>query len=160
VASSANVTTAIERIEALYRADGARMWRALVAYGGNRELASDAVAEAFAQALRRGEELHDPSSWTWVAAFRIAAGEMQREQRHAGIRAPDPTYEMPELLPHLFQALARVSPNQRLAVVLHDYADRPTSEIAGLMGITTGTVHVHLSEGRRRLRTLLETDDG
>jgi DNA-directed RNA polymerase specialized sigma24 family protein len=28
------------------------------------------------------------------------------------------------------------------------------------MGITTGTVHVHLSEGRRRLRTLLETDDG
>jgi hypothetical protein len=46
VASSATVLTAIERIEALYRVEGARMWRALVAFAGDREVANDAVAEA------------------------------------------------------------------------------------------------------------------
>jgi DNA-directed RNA polymerase specialized sigma24 family protein len=43
--------------------------------------------------------------------------------------------------------------------VFHDYADRPTSEIAELLGISRATVHVHLSVGRRRLRQLLEVRD-
>jgi DNA-directed RNA polymerase specialized sigma24 family protein len=36
-------------LEQLYREDGARLWRALVAFSGDREVASDAVAEAFAR---------------------------------------------------------------------------------------------------------------
>ena len=30
----------------LYREEGARLWRAVFAYAGNRDVASDAVAEA------------------------------------------------------------------------------------------------------------------
>jgi RNA polymerase sigma-70 factor (ECF subfamily) len=60
----------------------------------------------------------------------------------------------------VFEALRKLSPNQRLAVVLHDYADRTTDEIASVLGATRATVHVHLSQGRRRLRRLLEDDDG
>lgn len=33
-------------LEGLYRAQGPRLWRALVAYSGDPEIASDAVAEA------------------------------------------------------------------------------------------------------------------
>lgn len=41
--------------EVLYREQGARLWRALYAFTGNRDVASDALGEAFAQALSRGE---------------------------------------------------------------------------------------------------------
>jgi hypothetical protein len=39
------------------------MWRALLVFAGDAEVASDAVAEAFAQALRRGGEIRDPKRW-------------------------------------------------------------------------------------------------
>lgn len=71
----------------------------------------------------------------------------------------DVTYDMAEPIPQLVQALAKISPNQRLAVVMHDYADRPTDEIARALGVTRPTVHVHLSQGRKRLRRLLEVTD-
>jgi RNA polymerase sigma-70 factor (ECF subfamily) len=66
---------------------------------------------------------------------------------------------MPDPIPELIAALRRLSPNQRLAVVLHDYADRSTHEVAETLGCSRATVHVHLSQGRRRLRNLLEAND-
>ena len=47
------------QIELVYRRVGAKLWRALLAYSGDPELASDAVAEAFAQALGRGHAVRD-----------------------------------------------------------------------------------------------------
>jgi DNA-directed RNA polymerase specialized sigma24 family protein len=67
------LVTAASGLERLYREDGARLWRALMAFSGDREVASDAVAESFAQALGRGDDLRDPQRWVWRAAFRIAA---------------------------------------------------------------------------------------
>lgn len=75
VAATADGT---QQIEALYREDGDRLWRALLAFSGDPELASDAVAEAFAQALRRGAAVGNPKDWIWKAGFRIAAGELQK----------------------------------------------------------------------------------
>src|SRR4030095_4459457 len=65
-----------DRIERLYRERGDRIWRGLLAFAGDPEVASDAVAEAFAQVLRRGDEVRDPERWVWRAAFRIAAGAL------------------------------------------------------------------------------------
>ena len=48
---------ATTEVEAVYRQDGARLWRALYAFAGNENVASDAVAEAFAQALARGSAI-------------------------------------------------------------------------------------------------------
>jgi DNA-directed RNA polymerase specialized sigma24 family protein len=50
--------TGAEQIEAIFREDGDRLWRALT-FGGDPDLASDAVAEAFAQALRHADALRD-----------------------------------------------------------------------------------------------------
>jgi RNA polymerase sigma-70 factor (ECF subfamily) len=61
-------------------------------------------------------------------------------------------------VPELIAALRELSPNQRVAVVMHDYADRPTREVATTLGCSLATVHVHLSQGRRRLRRLLGDD--
>jgi RNA polymerase sigma-70 factor (ECF subfamily) len=151
--------TEISGLEAVYRQDGPRLWCALVAYSDDPEIASDAVAEAFAQALAAGDRVRSPASWIWRAAFKIAAGELQLRGRSAALLIHEPPYELGEPLGDLLSALRRLSPNQRVAVVLHDYADRPVPEIASLLGSSTATVYVHLSQGRRRLRTLLEDRD-
>lgn len=135
------------------------MWKALLAYSGDPEIASDALAEALSQALARDDEIRDPAPWVWTASFRIAAGELKSRRRSGPIAADEAGYVMPEPAPHLIDALRKISPNQRMAVVLHDYADRPTDEIARVLGVTRSTVHVHLSQGRKRLRSLLESTD-
>ncbi|HZP90531.1 MAG TPA: sigma-70 family RNA polymerase sigma factor [Actinomycetota bacterium] len=145
--------------EALYREHAERLWRAVFASTGDREVASDAVAEAFAQCLRRGQAVRSPKAWLWKAAFRIAAGEMQRRRR-----SPEPEtdrgYEMSEGPAVLLGALRVLPERQRAVLVLHYYAGYKAREIAGILGSSAATVRVHLSRGRRRLRELLEETDG
>jgi RNA polymerase sigma-70 factor (ECF subfamily) len=45
------------------------MWQAVFAFAGDPEVASDAVAEAFAQALRRGDAIRSPERWLWRTVF-------------------------------------------------------------------------------------------
>ncbi len=59
------VVEADSAVERIYREHGQRLWRSLAAFTGAPDVASDAVAEAFGQALRRGEELRDPVAWIW-----------------------------------------------------------------------------------------------
>lgn len=141
-------------LEPVYRDHGARLWRAVFAFAGDRQIADDAVAEAFAQALRRGAEVRDPLAWIWRVAFRIAAGEL-KDQRTRGTALVDEAYEMPEPAWEIIEALARLSPMQRAAVVLHHYGGYPAKEIAVILGSTSAAVRVHLSAGRRRLREML-----
>jgi len=145
-------------LEELYRTDGPKLWRALAAFTAVPDVASDALAEAYAQALRRGDELTSPRAWIWRAAFRIAAGEMKRLRAEGGTPI-DTGQRAPETLLDLVEALEAISPNQRVAVILHDYADKPIAEVCEVMGIARATAYVHLSQGRRRLRALLEEDD-
>jgi RNA polymerase sigma-70 factor (ECF subfamily) len=146
-------------VERLYRTEGGRLWRAVMAFCGDREITNDAVAGSFAQVLARGEAIHAPLRWLWRSAFRIAAGELKARTR-AVMPAGDATYEAPEPLIDVLRALRRLSPNQREAVILHDYADLSTAEVARIMGIGQATVRVHVSQARRRLRRLLEDRDG
>jgi len=145
-------------LEHLYREHGARLWRALVAYAGDPEIASDAVAEAFAQALGRGDELRDPLRWVWRVAFRVAAGELKDRRRRGGDQTERST-EAVDPDPELLDALKQLSPKQRAALVLHYYIGHPTKEIAAILGSSAATVRVHLSQGRRRLRRILEEQD-
>jgi len=146
-------------LEMLYREHGNRLWWALVAFSGDRDIASDAESEAFAQALRRGEAIKDPLAWIWRAAFRIAAGELHERGRQAPPLS-EPSYELPEPAAEITAALRQLPTQQRAAVVLHYYADRPIREIAELLGTSASTVAVHLHRGRNRLRDLLGEDDG
>jgi RNA polymerase sigma-70 factor, ECF subfamily len=144
-----------ERVERLYREQGARMWHAVLAFAGDPEVASDAVAEAFAQALRRGEEIRDAERWIWRTMFRVAAGELKARSRSVPMTI-ERTYEMEEPARELVAALSRLSERQRAAVVLHHAAGYPIREVAAIVGSTPAAVKVHLMRGRRRLRELLE----
>src|ERR687897_815900 len=104
-------------IERAYREQGDRMWRALLAFSGDPEVASDAVAEAFAQALHRGDAVRNPKAWIWRASFRIAAGELKLRSSTTD-RLPDVGYLTEEVDTELLDALAKLPPKQRAAVVL------------------------------------------
>jgi RNA polymerase sigma-70 factor (ECF subfamily) len=148
-----------ERLERLYREQGDRMWRAVLAFAGDPEVASDAIAEAFAQALRRGDAIRDPERWIWRTVFLVASGELKARARTVPLER-EGVYEMEEPARELVAALARLSERQRAAVVLHHAAGYPVREVASIIGSTPAAVKVHLLRGRRRLRELLKENDG
>lgn len=153
------VTAEATGIEQLYRADGDRMWRAVFAYAGDREVASDAVAEAFAQAIRRGRAIKDPQKWVWRAAFRIAAGDLSKRRRCPSGQVAQ-SYEMETSQePNLIAALSKLPAKQRSSLVLHHYAGYSAAEVAAMIGSTSAAVRVHLHRGRARMRELLEAGD-
>jgi RNA polymerase sigma-70 factor, ECF subfamily len=154
-----NSPAPITDLERLYRDEGARLWRALFAFSKSREIADEARAEAFAQAVRRWNSPPAPTSaaaWVWTSAFRIARGMLQSDPvKQTTLDEVTATTELPPPIDHLVAALAQLPTKQRIAVLLHDYADRPTADIAASMGISVATAYVHISRGRRRLRQIL-----
>jgi len=146
------------RLESVYREHGARLWRSVFLASGSREVADDAVAEAFAQALRRGRALRDPAAWVWRTAFRIAAGELKERGRMTTF-TNEPVSGMPEPFVDLWRALAQLPLKQRASVVLADYAGWSHREIAKALGSSVSAVGVHVHRARKRLRDLLEEED-
>ena len=154
----ANVPT---DIEALYRADADRLWRAVYAFAGDAEIASDAVAEAYAQLLRRGSAVRDPAAWVWRSAFHITRGALKsRRSDLAGSALPDVDHTDAYADPDLLAAVRRLPDGQRAAVILFYYADLPIGQIAERLGTNSLAVRANLSRGRRRLRDLLGDRDG
>jgi len=101
--------------------------------------------------------VRSPARWIWRAAFRIAAGEL-KERRTQGSPLPIDPPAVPQPTGELLSTLRLLPPRQRAALVLHYYAGYKAREIADILGSTAATVRVHLSQGRRRLRRLLEED--
>ncbi len=135
-----------------------RLWRSLYAYVGDREIASDAVAESFAQAIRRWESLRDPVAWIWAVAYRIASRDLQERRT----TAPLGEHEGPPLWeesPTLLLSLSALTQRQRAVVILYYYVDWPVKRIAEVLAMSPVTVRVHLAQGRRRLRAVLEDED-
>ena len=151
------MTESDEALESLYREQADRLWRAVYAYAGDRDLASDAVAEAFAQYLRRTAEIQSPAGWLWRAAFRIAAGELSDRRKTSPELEPFDSGVMSPVQ-DLLMTLRLLPPKQRAVLILHYYEGYTTPEIATILGSASATVRVHLSQGRKRLRKLLEED--
>ncbi|MDR9451483.1 MAG: sigma factor-like helix-turn-helix DNA-binding protein [Acidimicrobiia bacterium] len=155
----ATVTATQADLEDVYRHHGTRLWRAVFAYAQDRHVADDAVAEAFAQALRRGSAIQSPEKWVWKAAFRIAAGHLQERRRSVplmevgSVRNPEPAWE-------LLTALRQLPQQQRACVVLHYYGGYNTAEISRMVGSTSAAVRMQLTRGRRRLQQLVEGGEG
>ncbi len=141
-------------VERLYRHEGDRLWRSVLFYCGDREIADDAVAEAFAQLLRRGSAVRDARAWVWRSAFKIAGGELKDRSRFAP-RDREPTYELPEVSMLLTSILPKLPHKQRASIVLHYYMDRPIRDVARIIESTPAAVALHFHRGRKRIAQLL-----
>lgn len=152
--------TADERsdtVEALYRAHGDRIWRAVAVYAQDPDVASDAVAEAFAQVMVRGDAVRSPAAWVWRTAFRIAAGMLQERTRSVALLGTE-SYTTRDSAGELVASLAKLPPKQRAALILFYYGDYPIGQIAEMLRSNALSVRVNLSRGRRRLRRILEEE--
>jgi RNA polymerase sigma-70 factor (ECF subfamily) len=150
------VTEASE-IERVYREVGDRLWWALLAYTGDREMASDAAAEAFARALAAPATIRDPAAWVWRVAFRVATTLLRTPVAAAGDH--EESHEMDDRILDVIRELKRLPHRQRAVFVLFYLEDKPTTEIAEMLGMAPPTVSVHLHRARRKLRAILGGDD-
>jgi len=143
----------------LFRDAGRPLWRALYAYsGGRRDVADEALAEAFARAMEQDGRIREPVPWLYRTAFRLAAAELRRSDKTSPlVEAPEPDL-FPDAV-ELLHALRRLSPRQRAAVYLHYQGGMQVSEVARVMGTSASTVKVQLHRGRKRLRELLGTQE-
>lgn len=146
--------------EQLFRSEHGRLWRSLVAYCGDAEVAAEAEAEAFTQALARGDELVDPKAWLWRSAFRIAAGLLAERRRVFNATMPGDDVDLPTTgdpttdasLAEFVDLLQGLSEQQRSVVVLRYAAGFTPAEIADLLDTTPGTIRVQLHRAHAQLR--------
>ncbi len=139
------------RVETVYRSVHPRLWRSLLSYTGDAELASDAEAEAFAQVLRRGNAVDDVAAWVWRGAFRIASGLLAARSL-TNVLPADGSTSPPGSVAEFLGLLADLSPQQRACVALRYIGEYTSPEIGELLGTSAGTVRVQLHRAHAALR--------
>jgi RNA polymerase sigma-70 factor (sigma-E family) len=141
-----------------YRASRDSCLRAVTAVTGDREVAEEQVAEAFARAwsswgtVRR----HDaPQAWVMRTALNLGVSWWRRRRREvplAGHDAAAPAGPGGGVDPALVAALRRLSRRQREVLALRVFLDLDTEATAKVIGIAPGTVTAHLSRAVAALR--------
>ncbi len=158
------MSDAPEAFEALFRAEYARLCRALSSFGDGAE---EAVQEAFVKALmqwKRLEATENPAGWVRTVAVRRLLNERRSRDREAKAiaRLGNAVVDPPDGHDLDIRAEVReLPPQQRIAVGLYYGGGYPVSEIAAAMDLADGTVKYHLHAARERLRAVLaEEHDG
>jgi RNA polymerase sigma-70 factor (ECF subfamily) len=140
----------------------------------DRDQASDAVQEAFFSAFRNLRSFRGGSVRSWLNRICVnAAMDTQRLRKRrpvqpypefeddswqppAGAEAdPEHTAVLAERTRMLRNALARITDDQRTAIVLFDVEGYDYAEIAEMTGVSLGTVKSRIHRGRLALRDLL-----
>jgi RNA polymerase sigma-70 factor (ECF subfamily) len=155
------MTVELERdFDAFYGATHRRVVGQVYAVTGNLHDAEDCAQEAFARAWQRWSELSadgqgNPEAWVRTVACRLAVSSWRTTvSRLKAHRRESPPTEVPGMNPdHLavVAALRKISPSQRLAIVLHIYGGMSNEEIARETGASLGAVKTRLSRGRAAL---------
>lgn len=152
--SRASTAALIERVGPIVR-------RALIARYGV-ELGAEAAADAVAWGWEHGDvlgEMGNPGGYL----YRVGQSAVRRSRRRiarSAFPAEPEWHDAPHLPGDVFDALYRLRPDQRVAVLLvHGYrfTYRETAEV---MGVTEDSVRNHVHRGMRRLRSELEPSAG
>lgn len=148
-------------IEQLYRERFGHFARVAAAITLDRELAIDAVQDAFADVVRsrrryRGEGPLE--AWVWRAVVNAAGKTRTQALRARALAGDDERRNGHEpASPSELTALIRELPErQRLALYLRHYADLDYRSIAAALEIEIGTVSATLSAAHARLRRAME----
>ena len=140
----------------------------------DRDQADDVTQEAFFRAYRQLGAFRDGNLRSWLARIAMnAALDLQRARRRRPSQ-PYPEFEDdswqppsgPEDDPEeiataserhaaIADALGRITPDQRAAIVLFDVEGFDYAEIADMTGVSLGTVKSRIHRGRLAMRGLL-----
>ncbi len=155
-----------EAFEVLYRKHAGRVHALCRRLCGDPARAEDLTQETFARAweLRRSARPGDAyAGWICRIAIHLslheARGRMRREKRESPIERVDGFGDRSAPRPggaiDLEAAIARLPEGARRVFVLHDVEGYRHGEVAGLLGISTGTTKAQLHRARRLLREAL-----
>lgn len=159
----------VDDLDTLFRAHYARLVRSLTVVSGDRELAADAVQEAFVAAhlkWRRVQRYDDPVGWIRrVAINRLRDGHRRTTRKRRAVdrltsNAPRPIADpTPEAAAGLSDSgddtlavLSTLPRQQRLCIALFYVDELSIAEIATALDLSEGAVKFHLHQGRNRLR--------
>lgn len=132
--------------------------RAVTAAVGDRELAEEQVAEAFARAWMSWGKVrrHDaPRAWVVRTALNLGVSGWRRRRREVPLTdhdaaAPPGVGDIVD--PAVMAALRRLPARQREVLALRIFLDLDTETTAKVTGIAPGTVTAHLSRAVAALR--------
>lgn len=156
-----------------------RLYRLAWRLTGAREEAEDLFQELLIKAYGKLDELvriDEPGSWLCRVMYNLFIDERRRFLRRRiytveesqlagdgleglpGGDDPARDSERLEKIGHLDRALAQLSDEHRVVVLLHDSEGYKLEEIQSLIGIPIGTIKSRLHRARARLRDILAAD--
>ena len=143
----------------------------------DRDVAEDAVQEAFFSAYRNLDRFSGSSFRAWLTRISInAAHDILRKRKRRpsepypeweddSWQPPAPDAERPETVAlaqaqraAIARCLETITVDQRTAIVLYDVQGYDYGEIAAITGVSTGTVKSRIHRGRLALRDCLAPD--
>ncbi len=132
---------------------------------GNRDVADDIAAEAFARAYSRWSTVSkhpNPDAWLLRVVGNLAVDHVRREARRPQLRGEtgrsDPSADTAALRIDLADALHHLSGRQQEVVVMRYLIDLTEDDVAVTLGMSTGSVKTHLHRATTKLRTELADD--
>jgi RNA polymerase sigma-70 factor, ECF subfamily len=130
----------------------------------DRSAAEDAVQDASVKAWRKFPQLRDEAVLrSWFLSIVANECRMARRTRWWSVmkvgdmREPTPTGAESET--DLHRALLRLSPDERLALVLHFYLDLPLEELARTLGVGPSAAKSRVYRAVKRLRADLTMEE-
>ena len=160
-------------VHAAYTAHGAELYRFVLRGLGDPGAAQDVVQETFLRAWRSADRYDPALASLRVWLFAIARNAMVDHARAAGVRpwqghlVDPPTAEAAS--PHVDdpterllrswvveEALLRLTPEHRTALVETHLKERPYGEVAGELGVPVGTLRSRVFYALKALRVAMD----
>ena len=146
-------------VEELYLTERVRLIRLALLVIGSRASAEDVVQESFLRLRSTSTELKDPVRYLRRIVLNQARQVLRRREVERRHLPGEPGVVLPPDLDEMWQLLAGLSENRRVALVLRYYEDLPFSEIARLMDCRESTARSLVHRGLKSLRGKIDADD-
>jgi RNA polymerase sigma factor (sigma-70 family) len=144
-----------DELDALYRAEYRGMVRLAYTLVGNNAEAEELVQDSFVEVCRRLDDIRRPGAYLRSAVVSRCRSALRR-RRIMAQNPPERPTGLTDRVGELWDVLAELSEDQRIAVVLRYYGGYRASEIARIVDMPAATVRSHVRRGLALLRKELE----
>ncbi len=159
------VSAAPGTFEEFFRAEHARLLRALYLVTGSAEEAQEVAQDALVRVWERWDRvgaMDDPTGYLYRTAMNVHRSAVRRARRAVGRlvhpgAGRDPFADA-EDRDEVSRALRGLAPRQRAALVLTELLGYGSEDAGRVLGVKAVTVRALASQGRAALRSTMEDD--